>query len=107
MDSGFPAASKCEGMVKQFLTIEVLNRFPVSVQLIERLEGELAVGDGNDSAPGVTTFRVSTRERTFVDEVVYKGWSIKLADWLHLSNPDDPSRPIIAQVFKCVVSDEM
>jgi hypothetical protein len=31
-----------------------------------------------------------------VDELHYKGWSVKIADWLHLSNPDDPSRPVVA-----------
>ncbi|KZT09072.1 uncharacterized protein LAESUDRAFT_723382 [Laetiporus sulphureus 93-53] len=59
-----------------------------------------------EGVPGVTTFRVSTKDRTFVDEVQFKGWSIRLADWLHLSNPDDPSKPIIGQVFKCYISDE-
>ncbi|KLO08183.1 hypothetical protein SCHPADRAFT_1001127 [Schizopora paradoxa] len=54
----------------------------------------------------VTTFRVSNKDRHFVDEVHYRGWNIRLADWLHLSNPDDPSRPIIAQVFKCWISEE-
>lgn len=54
----------------------------------------------------MTTFRVSTKDRTFVDEVHFKGWSFRLADWVHMSNPDDPSRPIIGQVFKCFVSDE-
>ena len=60
----------------------------------------------SEKLPAVTTFRVSSKDRTFVDEVTYRGWSIKLADWLHLSNPDDPSKPIIAQVFKCYISDE-
>ena len=60
----------------------------------------------SEKLPAVTTFRVSSKDRTFVDEVTYRGWSVKLADWLHLSNPDDPSKPIIAQVFKCYVSDE-
>ena len=60
----------------------------------------------SEKQPGVTTFRVSTKDKTFVDEVQYKGWTIRLADWLHLSNPDDPAKPIIAQVFKCYVSDE-
>jgi hypothetical protein len=60
----------------------------------------------SEKHPAVTTFRVSSKDRTFVDEVTYRGSSVKLADWLHLSNPDDPSRPIIAQVFKCYVSDE-
>ncbi|KAJ8088817.1 hypothetical protein PM082_014063 [Marasmius tenuissimus] len=62
-------------------------------------------GDG-EGAAGVTSHRVLTRDKTFVDEVHYKGWSVKLADWLHLSNPDDPSRPIIAQVFRCWTSEE-
>lgn len=41
-----------------------------------------------------------------MDEVNYKGWTVRLADWLHLSNPDDPSRPIVAHVFRCFVSEE-
>ena len=59
-----------------------------------------------EGVPGVTTFRVSNKDRTFVDAVHFKGWTVRLADWLHLSNPDDPGRPIIAQVFKCWTSDE-
>ncbi|KAH9947379.1 hypothetical protein B0H21DRAFT_739315 [Amylocystis lapponica] len=60
-----------------------------------------------EGVPGVTMFRVSTKDRSFVEEVHFKGWSVRLADWLHLSNPDDPSRPIVGQVFKCFVSDEL
>ncbi|KAG6333434.1 hypothetical protein ID866_5655 [Astraeus odoratus] len=59
-----------------------------------------------EGVPGVTTFRVSNKDRTFVDEVNYKGWGIRLADWLHLSNPDDPSRPIVGHVFRCWLSDD-
>ncbi|THH06660.1 hypothetical protein EW145_g3937 [Phellinidium pouzarii] len=59
-----------------------------------------------DLVSGVTTFRISSRDRHFVDEVNFKGWTIRLADWLHLANPDDPNRPIVAQVFKCWVSKE-
>lgn len=64
-------------------------------------------GSDGEGVPGVTTHRVLAKDRTFVDELHYKGWSLKLADWVHLSNPDDPSRPIIGQVFRCWVSDEM
>ena len=46
-----------------------------------------------------------TRDRTFVEEVNYKGWKLKLGDWVHLSNPDDPSKPIVGQVFKCWMSE--
>ncbi|KAG6849765.1 hypothetical protein H0H93_005447 [Arthromyces matolae] len=62
-------------------------------------------GDAPGTA-GVTTHRVLIKDRTFVDELHYKGWSLKLGDWVHLSNPDDPSRPIVAQVFRCWISDE-
>ncbi|KAG5651101.1 hypothetical protein H0H81_009857 [Sphagnurus paluster] len=51
-------------------------------------------GDIAEGVSGVTTHRVLTKDRTFVDQVHYKGWTVKLADWVHLSNPDDPSRPI-------------
>ncbi|KAF8168499.1 hypothetical protein B0H34DRAFT_779785 [Crassisporium funariophilum] len=63
-------------------------------------------GSEGEGVPNVTTHRVLTRDRTFVDEVNYKGWNVKLADWVHLSNPDDPSRPIIGQVFRCWLSEE-
>lgn len=75
----------------------------------------LAAGPGNvkpvhgsetDGIPNVTMSRVSMKDRRFVDELHYKGWPVKLADWVHLSNPDDPSRPIIGQVFRCWISDE-
>ncbi|KAF9466917.1 RSC complex protein [Collybia nuda] len=64
-------------------------------------------GGEGEGVAGVTTHRVLFKDRTFVDEVHYKGWTVKLADWLHLSNPDDPSRPIIGQVFRCWMSDEI
>lgn len=73
----------------------------------------LPAGPGNakshaegDSGTAVTTFRVSMKDKKIIDEVHYKGWTVRLADWLHLSNPDDASRPIIGQVFKCFVSEE-
>ncbi|KAG6828415.1 hypothetical protein H0H92_008079 [Tricholoma furcatifolium] len=65
---------------------------------------------GGDSAPGVagvTTHRVLSKDRTFVDELNFKGWNLKLGDWVHLSNPDDSCRPIVAQVFRCWISDEI
>ncbi|KAF8628527.1 hypothetical protein AX15_003840 [Amanita polypyramis BW_CC] len=63
-------------------------------------------GADSEGVPGVTTYRVINKDRTFVEELYYKGWNLRLADWVHLSNPDDPSRPIIAQIFRCWVSDE-
>ncbi len=63
-------------------------------------------GSDGDGVPNVTTHRVSTKDRTFVEELHYKGWRHRIADWVHLANPDDPSRPIIGQVFRCWLSDE-
>lgn len=58
--------------------------------------------DGGVSNVTSTTYRIlPTRDRTVVEEVNYKGWKVKLGDWVHLSNPDDPSKPIVGQVFKC------
>lgn len=62
--------------------------------------------DSVESDNRVTTFRVSVKDRKIIDEIQYKGWTIRLADWLHLSNPDDPSRPIVGQVFKCFLYQE-
>ncbi|KAF9644688.1 hypothetical protein BDM02DRAFT_3121491 [Thelephora ganbajun] len=59
-----------------------------------------------EASRAVTTFRVSTKDRKFVEEVEYRGWKIRVADWLHLCNPDDPSKPIIGQVFKCYQLEE-
>lgn len=63
--------------------------------------------DENDGSNATsTTHHVPpTRGRTFVEEVNYKGWKVKLGDWVHLSNPDDPSKPIVGQVFKCWTSE--
>ncbi|TFK84868.1 hypothetical protein K466DRAFT_664886 [Polyporus arcularius HHB13444] len=58
------------------------------------------------TGPALTTIRLSLRDKKLLDEVHYKGWTIRIADWLHLSNPDDPSRPIVGHVFKCFVSEE-
>lgn len=54
----------------------------------------------------VTSFRVSSKDRTTAEEVHYKGWSFRLADWVHAYNSDDPSKPVMGQVFKAYISDE-
>ncbi|KAI0034332.1 hypothetical protein K488DRAFT_9522, partial [Vararia minispora EC-137] len=66
----------------------------------------LRAGPASRADTTVTSFRVSAKDRTFVEEVYYKGWSFRQADWVHVANPDDPSRPIMGQVFKCWLSDE-
>ena len=59
-----------------------------------------------EGVPGVTTFRINLRERRFVDELVYRGWALRVGDWVHVASCDDPGRPIVAQVFKCWLSEE-
>ncbi|KAI4525750.1 hypothetical protein K525DRAFT_190786 [Schizophyllum commune Loenen D] len=55
---------------------------------------------------GVTGPRVNEANRYTVPEVHYKGWNLRFGDWVHLSNPDDPARPIVGQVYKCWVAQE-
>ena len=62
-------------------------------------------GGGVSNVTAITHHAPPTRDRTFVEEVNYKGWKLKLGDWVHLSNPDDPSKPIVGQVFKCWTSE--
>jgi chromatin structure-remodeling complex subunit RSC1/2 len=54
----------------------------------------------SESSLAVTTFRIPTKDRSFTEELTYKGMTIRLGDWVHLMNPDDTAKPIIAQVFK-------
>ncbi|KAF8525251.1 hypothetical protein BU17DRAFT_42281 [Hysterangium stoloniferum] len=53
-----------------------------------------------EASHAVTTFRIPTKDRVFTDELIYKGMTIRMGDWVHLMNPDEPAKPIIGQVFK-------
>lgn len=48
----------------------------------------------------MTSYHIATEGRNVVDSVQYKGWSIQSGDWVHVMNPHDPSKPIVAQVWK-------
>ncbi|EJT98987.1 hypothetical protein DACRYDRAFT_110317 [Dacryopinax primogenitus] len=54
---------------------------------------------------GVTSFRISSKERQFTDSASFKGQIYRVGDYVHLMNPDDPAKPIIAQVFKTFLPD--
>lgn len=58
-----------------------------------------------DEASGrhITSFRISTKDRIVTSEARYKGLAYKVGDYVHLMNPDDPSRPIVGQIFKTFV----
>jgi chromatin structure-remodeling complex subunit RSC1/2 len=51
-----------------------------------------------------TSFRVATKDRKYTAEARLKGQSYRIGDFVHLINPDDPTRPIIGHVFKTYVS---
>lgn len=42
---------------------------------------------------------VASGDKVNVDHLLYKGQKIVVGDWVHLSNPTDPARPIVAHVF--------
>ncbi|KZT58557.1 hypothetical protein CALCODRAFT_494860 [Calocera cornea HHB12733] len=54
---------------------------------------------------GVTSFRISSKERQFTESASFKGQIYRVGDYVHLMNPDDPAKPIIAQVFKTFLPD--
>ncbi|KAF7437439.1 hypothetical protein PC9H_004278 [Pleurotus ostreatus] len=68
----------------------------------------MAAGPSSSKSGGeganFSSLRMLAKAKTAVDELHYKGWSVKLGDWVHISNPDDPARPIPGQVFKCWTS---
>lgn len=58
------------------------------------------------SETAVTTYRIQNKDRTFHEEAVFKGTAYRSGDYVHVMNPNDPTRPIIAQVFKCWKPDQ-
>ncbi|EIW70202.1 hypothetical protein TREMEDRAFT_68547 [Tremella mesenterica DSM 1558] len=71
-----------------------------------RFTHELAPDAKSSSEPvgrHFTTFRIGTKDREFTQEARHKGLTYKLGDYVHVMNPDDPSRPIVGQIFKTFV----
>lgn len=64
----------------------------------------LPSGSNGAGVPGVTHNRIPSKDRTFLEMIHYKGWDVKVGDWLHLANPNDPCRPIVGQVWRCWTS---
>ncbi|MBW0505595.1 hypothetical protein O181_045310 [Austropuccinia psidii MF-1] len=95
------------------------------IYLLKRLYQELTQGDGSlalrDSVPiggaralasvcmgpGNRTLlprneepvKLRAKDKSALEGVRHKGDYFKVGDWIHLFNHDDPSRPIIAQIF--------
>ncbi|KAH9440472.1 hypothetical protein Pst134EB_031084 [Puccinia striiformis f. sp. tritici] len=43
--------------------------------------------------------KLKARDKILLEGLNHKGDHIKIGDWVHIFNPDDPSRPIVAQIF--------
>lgn len=50
--------------------------------------------------------RPSVRGKTYYTHSLLKGQQIAIGDWVHLANPSEPSKPIVAQIFKIFTKEE-
>ncbi|KAJ3998675.1 hypothetical protein F5050DRAFT_1566656 [Lentinula boryana] len=69
-------------------------------------------GDELVFASGSKQIHTITNNRIFLDQIKYKGWTVRVGDWVHLANGSDmysgagggggggAGRPIVAQVWK-------
>ncbi|GAA5908307.1 hypothetical protein JCM8208_000372 [Rhodotorula glutinis] len=67
--------------------------------------GNVQHAKGDESAVGTdfksrATTRPTTKDKVFLDGINFKGDFLKTGDWVHLLNPDNPGKPIIAQIWK-------
>ncbi|GAA5913718.1 hypothetical protein JCM6882_002325 [Rhodosporidiobolus microsporus] len=59
-------------------------------------EDDLGVSDLKSRA----TTRPTTKDKIFLDGINFKGDVLRVGDWVHLLNPDNPAKPVIAQIWK-------
>nr|KIR45973.1 chromatin structure-remodeling complex subunit RSC1/2 [Cryptococcus bacillisporus CA1280] len=77
---------------------------PGNARSMHEATQELRAGAAEEQVGyGITTFRVGTKDRVFTEEARHKGMAYRLGDYVHVMNPDDPTRPIIGQIFKTFV----
>ncbi|BGP29735.1 hypothetical protein JCM10296v2_001480 [Rhodotorula toruloides] len=67
--------------------------------------GNVQHARGDDGAVGLdlksrATTRPTTKDKIFLDSINFKGDVLKTGDWVLLLNPDNPGKPIIAQIWK-------
>ncbi|GAA5854738.1 hypothetical protein JCM8547_004051 [Rhodosporidiobolus lusitaniae] len=46
------------------------------------------------------TARPTTKDKVFLDAINFKGDVLRVGDWVHLWNADNPAKPVIAQIWK-------
>ncbi|SNX86621.1 related to RSC2 - member of RSC complex [Melanopsichium pennsylvanicum] len=49
---------------------------------------------------GDLTTRISSKSKTYYEHLNLKGKAFRVGDWIHLINPSDSTKPIVAQIFK-------
>ncbi|EST08359.2 Bromo adjacent homology (BAH) domain protein [Kalmanozyma brasiliensis GHG001] len=49
---------------------------------------------------GDLTTRISSKSKTYYEHLNLKGKAFRVGDWIHLINPSEPTKPIVAQIFK-------
>ncbi|KAH7103153.1 hypothetical protein BKA62DRAFT_742637 [Auriculariales sp. MPI-PUGE-AT-0066] len=54
----------------------------------------------DDPELGSTSIRIASSDREFHDHIEYRGMLLKPGNWVHLINPSDASKPIVAQIWK-------
>jgi chromatin structure-remodeling complex subunit RSC1/2 len=64
----------------------IVKPFPASSTAATSTTADENEGGGVSNATATTYLVPPTRDRTFVEEVNYKGWKLKIGDWVHLSN---------------------
>lgn len=63
-------------------------------------------GQATAGVDGELTTRISSKKKTFYEYLSFKGKTFRVGDWVHLMNPSDPSRPIVAHIFKVCKRDD-
>lgn len=62
-------------------------------------------GPLNRNAKSITSSTIEPKGRTAVDSHWYKGMEYRVGNYVHLMNPDDSSKPIVAQIWECWTRD--
>ncbi|KAK4056209.1 hypothetical protein OIO90_002650 [Microbotryomycetes sp. JL221] len=75
-----------------------LTRYPPgpvpSLPLDPKQLSTISYGPGNKGENPIVESKVMLKQ------ILFKGDTLKTGDWVHLLNPDNPARPIVAQIFK-------
>ncbi|SCV72636.1 BQ2448_4173 [Microbotryum intermedium] len=93
--------------VYQELTKRVSSLTPRPQNLTLPALSSVKLGPGNcegkdpvDGEPKTAQTRISMKDKIFLDHINFKGQVLRVGDWCHLLNPENPAKPIIAQIFK-------